>query len=275
MGTLTKYAHRITKSLRNLATRIRFNLIEDDTCCFQGSFDDIPSSALADTGCDVMLISTNFAIRNSLEVDGNSEHRRTIEYADGSLDTTAGIVHGATWQFRSSWDKITCNFYVLDNLKADIVFSNHFIFEHNVFSEFGEDIVDTSLAPGPDFGDIYNIRLISHYSSALQNLEASAIADMNSPGSFSPEAIKNERVRRDQIRDAINALPLDQQDQARIDERNRQEIWDGYRRRHFETEGGPIFVIHQVMVDRKQRWWRNRPFWSRLKRRVTKSMLWL
>ncbi|RKK51922.1 hypothetical protein BFJ67_g5884 [Fusarium oxysporum f. sp. cepae] len=243
--------------------------------CGTGSFDDIPSSALADTGCDVMLISTNFAIRNSLEIDGNSEHRRTIEYADGSLDTTSGIVHGATWQFRSSWDKITCEFYVLDNLKADIILSSHFIFEHNVFSKFEEDIVDTSLVPGPDFGDIYNIRLISHYSSALQNLEASAIADMNSLGSFSPETIKNERVRRDQIRDAINALPLDQQDQARIDERNRQEIWDGYRRRHFETEGGPIFVIQQVVVDRKQRWWRNRPFWSRLKRRVTKSMLWL
>jgi hypothetical protein len=66
---------------------------------------------------------------------------------------------------------------VLDNLKADIVLSSQFVFEHNVFSEFEEDIVDTSLVPGPDFGDIYNIRLISHYSSALQNLEASAIAD--------------------------------------------------------------------------------------------------
>ncbi|EXL72738.1 hypothetical protein FOPG_11792 [Fusarium oxysporum f. sp. conglutinans race 2 54008] len=205
-----------------------------------------------------MLISTSFAIRHSLEIDRNSENRHIIEYADGSLDTTAGIVHGATWQFRSSWDKVTCDFYVLDNLKADIVLS-----------------IDTSLVPGPDFGDIYNIRLISHYSSALQNLEASAIADMNSPSSFSPEAIKNERVRRDQIRDAIIALPLDQQDRARIDERNRQEIWDGYRRRHFEMEGGPIFVTQQVMVDRKQRRWRNRPFWSRLKKRVTKSMLWL
>lgn len=72
-------------------------------------------------------------------------------------------------------------------------------------------------------------------------------------GFFQPGDNKNERVRRDQIRDAINALPLDQQDQARIDERNRQEIWDGYRRRHFETEGGAIFVIQQVVVDRKQR----------------------
>ncbi|EXM21376.1 Aspartic peptidase domain superfamily [Fusarium oxysporum f. sp. vasinfectum] len=150
-----------------------------------------------------MLISTSFAIRHSLEIDRNSENRHIIEYADGSLDTTAGIVHGATWQFRSSWDKVTCDFYVLDNLKADIVLSSQFVFEHNVFSEFEEDTVDTSLVPGPDFGDIYNIRLISHYSSALQNLEASAIADMNSPSSFSPEAIKNERVRRDQIRDAI------------------------------------------------------------------------
>ncbi|KAJ4154416.1 hypothetical protein NW765_015173 [Fusarium oxysporum] len=233
--------------------------------------------ALPDTGAKRNFVSQQLVDSLGLVPKdlANEKFRLPSGATIKSCDTTSGIVHGATWQFRSSWDKITCEFYVLDNLKADIILSSHFIFEHNVFSKFEEDIVDTSLVPGPDFGDIYNIRLISHYSSALQNLEASAIADMNSLGSFSPETIKNERVRRDQIRDAINALPLDQQDQARIDERNRQEIWDGYRRRHFETEGGPIFVIQQVVVDRKQRWWRNRPFWSRLKRRVTKSMLWL
>ncbi|TXB95700.1 hypothetical protein FocTR4_00016012 [Fusarium oxysporum f. sp. cubense] len=124
-----------------------------------------------------MLVSTDFAKRHSLEIDRSMKHRRTIEYADRSLDTTSGIVHRATWQFRSSWDKIPCTLYVLDDLKADIVLSSHFIFEHDVFSQFEEDIVGTSLVPGRDFGDIYNIRLISHYSSALQNLEASSIAD--------------------------------------------------------------------------------------------------
>ncbi|KAH7194252.1 hypothetical protein DER44DRAFT_848371 [Fusarium oxysporum] len=185
-----------------------------------------------------MLVSTDFAKRHSLEIDRSMKHRRTIEYADRSLDTTSGIVHRATWQFRSSWDKIPCTLYVLDDLKADIVLSSHFIFEHDVFSQFEEDIVGTSLVPGRDFGDIYNIRLISHYSSALQNLEASSIADMSSPNSFSPKGIKAERVRRDVIRDAINDLPPEQQDQARIDERNRQEIWDGYRKRHLERQGG-------------------------------------
>jgi hypothetical protein len=94
---------------------------------------------------------------------------------------------------------------------------------------------------------------------------------VNSPGSFSPEAIKAERVRRDLIRNAINALPLNQQDQVRIDERNRQEIWDGYRKKHFEREGGITDSTQQVLVVRKQRWWDKRMVvWRRLRRRVTK-----
>ncbi|KAF4495901.1 hypothetical protein FAGAP_7978 [Fusarium agapanthi] len=177
-GTLTKFTRRITKSLRKFTSRLRVNLIEDDTCCLQGNFDDIPSIALADTGCDAMLISSDFARRHSLQIDKGFEHRRTIEYADGSLDTTTGIVYDSTWQFSSSWDVNPCNFYVLDDLKADIILSSHFIFEHEVFSQFEKDIIDTSLMPGREFGDIYNIRLIiSHYSSALEHLEASSIAD--------------------------------------------------------------------------------------------------
>ncbi|KAF5683578.1 hypothetical protein FDENT_7190 [Fusarium denticulatum] len=268
-GTLTKFTRRITKSLRNFTSRLRVNLIEDDTCCLQGSFDDIPSIALADTGCDAMLISADFARRHSLQIDKGFEHRRTIEYADGSLDTTTGIVYDSTWQFSSSWDGIPCNFYVLDDLKADIILSSHFIFEHEVFSQFEGDIIDTSLMPDRDFGDIHNIRLIiSHYSSALKRLEASSIVDMNSPGSFSPEAIKAERVRRDLIRDAINALPSEQQDQARIDERNRQEIWDGYRKRHFQRKGF-IAPTQQSLAVRKQRWWEKGPAWRRFVRGAT------
>ncbi|KAF5586665.1 uncharacterized protein FSUBG_12052 [Fusarium subglutinans] len=268
-STLTKFAHRITKSFRTSAPRFRFNLVEDDTCCMQGSFDGIPSVALADTGCDAMLISADFARRHSLEIDKGLEHRHVVEYADGSLDTTTGIVSDSTWQFRSSWDKIPCNFYVLDDLKADIVLSSHFIFQHEIFSKFEEDIVDMGLFPARSFGDLYNIRLISHYSSALQSLEASSIADMNSPGSFGPAAIKAERVRRDQIRDAINALPREQQDQARIDERNRQEIWEGYRKRHLERQGGDTDSTQQVLVVQKQRWWQKGPVWRRFGKRAT------
>ncbi|KAF5720914.1 hypothetical protein FGLOB1_422 [Fusarium globosum] len=267
--TLTKLAHRITKSLGKFAPRFRFNLIEDDTCCLQGSFDDIPSIALADTGCDAMLISADFARRHSLEIDKGVEHRHLVEYADGSLDTTTGIIRDSTWQLRSSRNKIPCDFYVLDDLKADIVLSSHFIFQHEIFSQFEGDVIDMSLIPERDFGDLYNIRLISHYSSVLRSLEASSIADMNSPGLFSPGAIKAERVRRDQIRDAINALPLEQQDQARIDERNRQEIWDGYRRRHLEKQEENTNSAKQVLVAQKERWWEKGLVWRRFGRRAT------
>lgn len=95
------------------------------------------------------------------------------------------------------------------------------------------------------------------------------IGVVNSPGSFSPGAIKAERVRRDQIRDAINALPLEQQDQARIDERNRQEIWDGYRRRHLEKQEEDTDSAKQVLVAQKERWWEKGLVWRRFGRRAT------
>lgn len=95
------------------------------------------------------------------------------------------------------------------------------------------------------------------------------IGVVNSPGSFSPGAIKAERVRRDQIRDAINALPLDQQDQARIDERNRHEIWDGYRKRHVETQEEDTDSTKQVLMAQKERWWEKGLVWRRFGRRAS------
>ncbi|KAF4971472.1 hypothetical protein FSARC_1700 [Fusarium sarcochroum] len=229
-STLTTFARRITRSLRAITTRLQLNLLGNDRRCLWGRLDDLPASALADTGCDVMLISTQFAKKHSLKIDRSMEHRRTIQYADGSLDTTAGLVRDVAWQFGNTKERVKCDFYVLDNLTVDAILSNHFLFELDVFARFGNYMVD--VGPITDFhlSDLYNIRLISKYSRELEALESSSINDMNSPNAFSPEAVKAERVRRDQISDEIDKLPISEQDQARIDERNRQEIWDGRRR---------------------------------------------
>lgn len=55
---------------------------------------------------------------------------------------------------------------------------------------------------------------------------------VNSPNIFSPEKIQRELARRDQIRDAISALPQDRRKAARRDEVKRQQRWEALREAH-------------------------------------------
>ncbi|KAM0547242.1 hypothetical protein ACHAPJ_010504 [Fusarium lateritium] len=176
-STLTDPVRRITKSLRTVAARLQFNLLENDRRCLWGHLNGLSASALADTGCDVMLISTQFATKHSLKIDRSVEHRRTIQYADGSLDTTAGLIRDVAWQFGGSKERVKCDFYVLDNLTVDAVLSNHFLFELDVFTRFGNQMVDAGPMSDFQLSDLCIIRLISRYSRELEALESACITD--------------------------------------------------------------------------------------------------
>ncbi|KAJ4256057.1 hypothetical protein NW762_009131 [Fusarium torreyae] len=176
-NTLTTFARRVTKSLRSTTTQLQFNLLDNDRRCLWGRLSDLPASALADAGCDIMLISTQFATKHSLKIDRSVEHRRIIQYADGSVDTTIGLIRDVAWQFGGSEERVQCDFYVLDNLTVDAVLSSHFLFELDVFARFGNQMVDASPTSDFQLSDLYNIRLINGYSRELEALEHSCIAD--------------------------------------------------------------------------------------------------
>ncbi|KAF5673452.1 hypothetical protein FHETE_3366 [Fusarium heterosporum] len=256
--TLTTFKNRIKMSLRrSLRTRLHCNLLGDERQRLWGSLNGRSALALPDTGSDVMLISAEWATGNMLEIDHGPEHRLELELADGSRVSTSGIVHNAMWTFGDSAQDVCCDFYVLDDLCVDVVFSNDFIFELDVFSRFNHLMID--LDSTFDLPEFYNVRLISKYSQELARLEEESINDMNSP-----HARKAERVRRDQIRDAINTLDQMKQYEAWKEELQRRLIWDRHHEQH-KLRGGSANagqalqqVNGQYLPNSKPRWWKAR-----------------
>ncbi|KAL7765805.1 hypothetical protein ACKLNR_003721 [Fusarium oxysporum f. sp. zingiberi] len=224
--TLTKFKNRIQGVLRNLKTCPRVSLLGNEEQRLWGRLNGHHVLALPDTGSDVMLVSAQWAKSNYLEVDYSPEHHLELEQGDGSKFFTMGCIHNATWTFGDSDQQTSWDFYVVNDLPVDILFSNEFIFEFDLFSKFEHFMVDHEFSLGlPGF---YNVRLISKYSPELARLEEESNNDLRSPS-----AVRVERVRRDRIRDTIDALhdPA-KQNEARVKEKQRQKQWDTRRKEH-------------------------------------------
>ncbi|EEU39902.1 uncharacterized protein NECHADRAFT_79593 [Fusarium vanettenii 77-13-4] len=233
--TLTKFIHRITSKIRKVTRRHRLNLLGDERQRIWGGVNNSLALALPDTGSDVMLVSAEYTRRNNLDVERGPEHQLELGFGDGSTAFTTGVVRNAEWAFGDSGQKVLCDLYVLDDLSVDVVLSGDFVFEFGVFDRFSRFLVH--LDSLPDLSELYNIRLIGKYSPELQRLETLCYNDLNSPHAFSPRAVKAERVRRDQIRDAINALPSAEQAESWVAEHRRQELWEGFRAKHRPKQG--------------------------------------
>lgn len=165
--TLTKHDYRIVHAVRPCIQKGRRLFLMDETpeerirCAVNGA----AASAFPDTGSDLMLISGDFARRNSLKVHRGREYRTQIELIDGSTILTDGMVLDAELQFdippssheldfnqyhnylsglsslMSKGGKTTkttfiCDLHVVENLPCDLILSNDFIFQNKVFSQF-------------------------------------------------------------------------------------------------------------------------------------------
>lgn len=178
--TLTTFKSRIKEKIRQIKkSTLRLNLVGNERQRLWGSLNNRSALALPDTGSDVMLVSADFAKKNKFEIDQDSQHRLELELAEGSRVFTTGIVRDAMWTFGDSSQSIYCDVYVLNHLSADVVFSNDFIFKHDVFSEFDSFMID--LDSMPDLSEFYNVRLISKYSDELTRLEEESINDSKFP----------------------------------------------------------------------------------------------
>ncbi|KAK3325065.1 hypothetical protein B0H66DRAFT_599252 [Apodospora peruviana] len=236
--TLTVFKHRVRKVRRpsssssSWLTRATFsvNLIGVNQQRISGFFNGQTVTAVPDSGSDAMFVSASYTKRHGLSISTDKANsRRQVEFVDGSHAFTTGIVQGAQWQFRRGEEAVECNFFVLENLPVDIILSNSFLDEFDVFSRYEDRLVSK-----PDVSpEIFGISLIGKYSEELRCLESEHHQDLKSTNPFSPEMIVKESARRSEIRDKIKGLPDGEQDAAgrNEDERQRQwqERWDKYR----------------------------------------------
>jgi hypothetical protein len=155
---------RITKTLTQFRNRLREKIIR----CFgsrrihlMGNPDEILgqvggylTSACPDTGSDIMAISSHFCQQRGYIIDDSEEHKIKVQFADGSFGWTQGKVSGLDWRFghdQSLSDSFLVDFYVLQNLPCDVILSNEFLFDNNVFNRFEEFFVRGEMdEDGPD-----------------------------------------------------------------------------------------------------------------------------
>ncbi|KAI1391504.1 uncharacterized protein F4822DRAFT_427351 [Hypoxylon trugodes] len=124
------------------------------------------ASAIPDSGSELMLISRDFAQRNKFKVHDEPECRRDVTLIDGSIIRTDGMVLDAQLEFDipPTWQELDyhrflahtndilshinqqenvstksiflCDLHVINDLPCDILLSNEFTYQAQVFSRF-------------------------------------------------------------------------------------------------------------------------------------------
>jgi hypothetical protein len=84
--------------------------------------------AVPDTGSEICLISQEHAEKQGYRVDTRSHHRKRLEFVDGSIGVTLGLVEDFSWQFAGT----DCashypDVYVLEGLSTDLLLSFDFL----------------------------------------------------------------------------------------------------------------------------------------------------
>ena len=242
--TLTKFFNRI-KSRILPSRKPKVRLLGREQQRVRGSLNGSGIAAMPDTGSDIMLVSPAVAARHNMRVDTEPEHCLEIEMADGSRDRTMGCAKDVPWTVGSH--TVRADFYVLRDLSVDVVLSNDYLFENNIFTAHKDAFFDAVVED--EILQLCNIRLIGKYGESLNILEEDWRADcesqtplsrgnaankrlVNSPHAFAAAMIRKEVARRDMIRDRILELPEGQREPAFSDELDRQRLWEQLRRAH-------------------------------------------
>lgn len=171
-NTLTTFIKRIESKLVTIPTKLRLQSLGNKNQGLCGFLDGNYTTALADTGSDIMLISRKYARHLGLEINRDLENRLEIEMGDGSTAWTSGVVQDVPWSVGGK--EIRCDFHVLDSLCADVILSNDYLFDVNAFSEFTDHFIDASVEK---YLQLCNIRLIGQYAESLSLLEEEYLSD--------------------------------------------------------------------------------------------------
>ena len=166
--TLTKFARRIKTKLLPFPPRLGVKLLGSQRQRVWGSLDGECAVAVPDTGSDVMLVSTAYAMQRGFKISGQKDCRSELEFANGSRAFTRGLVKDVDWSFNDSDTSYQCDFHVLDNLSVDVVLSNDFLFDVNAFSEYDSSFFDEDDVSAEGYVELSLVRQISWLSNRIQ-----------------------------------------------------------------------------------------------------------
>lgn len=173
--TMKLYATRLKKTFSKLMS---IKLLGGQQDMLSGYLNGKGCSVIPDTGSDIMVMSSAYARKLKLKIDKRKRHKRRVQFLDGSRGATIGVVKDVEWKFRRGDAPIKCDFHVMDNLPVNVIVSNAFLDQFNVFSDY-EDLI-TEQEPEEDEAGIYGISLIERYREEIRSLEDQYIEDSKS-----------------------------------------------------------------------------------------------
>jgi Aspartyl protease len=135
--TLTKFSRRLRSRFVPTIHVPRLRLLGTPRHRIWGSINGRNVAAIPDTGSDVMLMSKRYARKLGLKISKVANHRTCLEFADGTLANTCGMVFGVEWRFGGQ-DSTSqyCDFHIMEDLPYKVILSNDFLFKSKAFSKF-------------------------------------------------------------------------------------------------------------------------------------------
>lgn len=156
--TMTRHVHRIKQKLREVCS---------PRLCFLGSQQYVGGwangtyvDAMPDTGAHISVMSASFAREHGFAVNTAETHRKDLEFADGSMATTMGVVEGVEWNFESSRDSHWLDVYVLEGLQTDLILDNTFLLDTDAFVLHEDDFWVDDDQSSDDYWSISIIMLV-------------------------------------------------------------------------------------------------------------------
>lgn len=240
-----KHKHRLKKVISTV-TGLRLNLVGEEQETLGGYLNGSRCMAVPDSGSDIMVLSGAYAEARGFSIRRGRQYKQRVEYIDGSIRHTDGIIENMEWQFRKNERPIRCDFHVINNLPVDAILSGAMIDEYDVFTKYDDLIIQGDSSD--DHCGIYNIRLAEKCRAEISKLETSFQQDseappfsitrrlltkiVNSDQAFCRSMVERERARRDEIRDRIEGLLAHERQHELESERNRQAHFDQEWRKH-------------------------------------------
>ncbi|KAF4999850.1 hypothetical protein FDECE_11381 [Fusarium decemcellulare] len=169
--TLSKHTDRLVEQLIPDIQSLRVNSVGSPKRSIMCRLDEAVGCATVDTGSDLDLVSPDFVHARSFNVTPAFE---LVEFADCSIATTSGVVtarfslgsEDEEGVFRPKGGSIDLDFYVLDNLNADILVGQDTIDELKVFTKH-----TTSFIHNSDLLKESGVNIIRHKGRLEQQVE--------------------------------------------------------------------------------------------------------
>ncbi|KAL8387347.1 hypothetical protein RB595_009970 [Gaeumannomyces hyphopodioides] len=229
--TLTTYKSRILRHIRKTVNKgrpLRVNLLGGRIERVAGYFNGMPTLALPDTGSEIMVISTDLAVRRGWKVDTGLGNLIQVQFADGSTAFTRGLVPALDWDFGGGDEPAIHDYYVLDELPVDVVLNSDFVLDTDLFSrKYSSFFVQRDRTPAAD-GDA----LFCAIREVLNNTPEDSINDWRHASSFTPDIAKGECDRQDQADAEIERLPESEQPARRAAEEKRRQEYETWKKKH-------------------------------------------